>query len=215
MAQLFPEWTNRLPIYVGAALLVGLLASIGLIDYYFSPKYTDVGYRPVQPVPYSHKLHAGDLGLDCRYCHTGVEVSAVAMVPPTKTCMNCHTLIKPESEKLAPIRESYRTGKPIEWIRVNKIPDFAYFDHSMHLRAGVGCSTCHGRVDQMEVVEQKEPLSMSWCMDCHRNPDQYLRRPEEVTNMAWQPPADQTQFAVQVKKRMHLKPPTDCSGCHR
>ena len=215
MAQLFPEWTNRLPGFLAAAAVVGLAALVGFIDYYFSPKYTDVGYRPIQPVPYSHKLHAGDLGLDCRYCHTGVEVSAVAMVPPTKTCMNCHTLIKPESEKLAPIRESYRTGKPMQWIRVNKIPDFAYFDHSMHLRAGVGCSTCHGRIDQMEVVQQKKPLSMSWCLDCHRHPDNYLRRPSEITNMAWQPPADQAQYAAQVKKRLHLNPPTDCSGCHR
>ncbi len=215
MAQIFPEWTNKVPIVIIAVLGLLLLGGVGFIWYYFSPRYTDVGYRPRQPVAYSHKLHAGDLGMDCRYCHTGVERSAVAGVPPIQTCMNCHKLIKPDSEKLLPIRESWRTGEPIEWIRVHKIPDYAYFNHSSHVRAGVGCKSCHGDITEMEVVTQVEPLSMSWCLDCHRDPDMALRPLGEITNMKWEPPGDQPLLAGQFKKERKISPPVDCSGCHR
>ena len=187
----------------------------GFFWYFGSPKYTDVGYRPVQPVAYSHKLHAGDLGLDCRYCHTMVEKSPVAGIPPTQTCMNCHSLVKVDSEKLKPVRESFETGRPIKWIRVHNLPDFAFFDHSVHLRAGVGCASCHGNVAQMEKVMQKEPLSMGWCLDCHRNPDQHLRPFNEVTNMKWTPPSNQAEFAARVIEERQLAPPKDCTGCHR
>ncbi len=215
MAQIFPRWTNKLPLVIGIGGVILAIVLVWGVWYYFSPKYTDVGYRPVQPVPYSHKLHAGDLGIDCRYCHTTVEVSAWANVPPTQTCMNCHKLILPESEKLLPVRESYATGNPIEWIRVHHIPDFAYFNHSAHLRAGVGCASCHGNVAQMEVVQQVQPLSMGWCLDCHRKPDMHLRPHDQITNMEWTPPDDQMSFAKRIKEELQIKPPVDCSGCHR
>ncbi len=215
MAQFFPKWTNRLPLVIGLTLAVGAVSVVAGVWYFFSPKYTDAGYRPIQPVPYSHKLHAGDLGIDCRYCHTGVEKSAVASVPPTQTCMNCHTLILPESEKLAPVRESFISGQPIKWVRVHKTPDYAYFDHSSHIRAGVGCITCHGNITQMEVVRQVEPLSMSWCLDCHRNPEPYLRPVNEVTNMNWTPDENHDQFVKEHIEKLKLSPSTDCSRCHR
>ncbi len=142
---------------------------------------TDVGYAPEQPVPYSHALHAGQLGIDCRYCHNTVETAAHAAVPPTQTCMNCHAAIRKESEKLIPVRASYATGMPIPWVRVHDLPDYVYFNHSAHVRRGVGCVSCHGRVDTMEVVYQAEPLSMGWCLDCHRNPERHLRPVEFVT----------------------------------
>jgi hypothetical protein len=188
---------------------------IGFFWYYGSPKYTDVGYRPIQPVAYSHKLHAGDLGLDCRYCHSNVERSPVANVPPTQTCMNCHKLILPQSERLLKVRESWSTGQPIPWVRVHELPDYAYFNHSAHLNAGVGCANCHGNVAQMELVTQSQPLSMSWCLDCHRNPDMNLRPPDQVTNMTWTPPGDQLEFARRAIAEKHINPPTDCSGYHR
>jgi len=215
LAQIFSKKANRVPaILLGIVLAAGGVVH-GFFYYYASPKFTDVGYRPKQPVPYSHKLHAGDLGIDCRYCHVGVEKSAVAMVPPTGTCMNCHTLVKPQSEKLAMIRASAESGKPMEWIKVHKIPDYAYFNHSIHINAGVGCESCHGNIAQMEVVEQKQPLSMSWCLDCHRNPDDHLRPASDITKMGWKPAADQKTFAATVKQEKHLAPPEDCSACHR
>ncbi len=215
MAQIFPEWTNRLPKYIAAGIVITGVLVVGLVWYYFSPEYTDVGYRPKQPVPYSHKLHAGDLGIDCRYCHTTVEVSAVANVPPTQTCMNCHTNILPESETLLPIRESYAQKKPMQWVRVHNLPDYAYFDHSRHINSGIGCVSCHGNVAQMEIVMQVEPLSMSWCLDCHRNPDDHIRPPGEIATMNWQPPSDHKEFVARFKKEKNISPPTDCSGCHR
>lgn len=215
MSQLFPRWTNKLPTYFAVLSAAGAVFVVAFVWYYFSPWYTDVGYRPKQPVPYSHKLHADDLGLDCRYCHSLVEVSPVANIPPTQTCMNCHKLILPNSEKLLKIRESWSKNMPLKWIRVHQLPDYAYFDHSAHLNAGVGCSSCHGHVEQMEVVTLKKPLSMSWCLGCHRDPRMYIRPHEEVTDMKWVPPADQIQYAEKMIKEKNINPPTDCSGCHR
>ncbi len=215
MAQLFPAWTNKLPTLAAVAVVFLGTAVIAGFWYYGSPKYTDVGYRPTQPVPYSHKLHAGDLGMDCRYCHSSIERSPKANVPPTQTCMNCHKIILPESQKLLPVRESYATKTPIQWVKVHKLPDFVYFNHAAHLNAGVGCFSCHGNVTQMDVVQQVQPLSMSWCLDCHRNPDNALRPLNEITNMKWNPPADQAEFARRVKAEKHIKPPVECSGCHR
>ena len=215
MAQIFPRWTNELPLRIAAGSLVALGLAVGGIWYYFSPEYTDVGYQPVQPVPYSHKLHAGDLGLDCLYCHATVDRAPVAVIPPTQICMNCHRLVMRDSPALAPIRESFASGRPMRWVRVHNLPGFAYFDHRPHLRAGVGCSTCHGRIDKMEVVTQAKPLSMSWCLDCHRNPDPYLRAESDITNMEWSAPKDQLQLAVRIKAAKHLHPPVDCTGCHR
>lgn len=186
-----------------------------LLWYYGSPRYTDVGYRPTQPVPYSHKLHVGDLGMDCRYCHTAVEKSRFATVPPTQTCMNCHRLILPESPRLLPVRESFATGKPIEWVRVHSVPDFAYFDHARHVTRGVGCVSCHGNIAQMDIVQQVEPLNMGWCLSCHRDPGPNLRPLDEVTNMSWQPAADHAQWAQQFMQENNIQPPKDCSACHR
>ncbi|MCZ7556679.1 MAG: cytochrome c family protein [Bacteroidia bacterium] len=196
----------------GGILIILIVAGIW---YYWSPKFTDVGYAPAQPVPYSHALHVGELGLDCRYCHVGAETSPVAMVPPTQTCMNCHTLIKTESEKLAPVRASWESREPLRWVRLHKVPDYAYFDHSAHLRAGVGCESCHGDVAAMEVMELREPLSMGWCLDCHRNPDPHLRSPQDITVMGWVPPDNQAERAAEIKKTLNLNPPETCSGCHR
>ena len=215
MAQIFPEWTNKIPGYLVVGIVFAALGGIAFVWYFFSPEFTDVGYKPDQPVQYSHKLHAGDLGLDCRYCHVGVERSAVASVPPTQTCMNCHKLIKTDSEKLLPVRQSWDTGFPIEWVRVHKVPDFAYFNHSVHLRADIGCTSCHGNVAEMDVVRQVEPLSMSWCLDCHRDPDMHIRPEGDVTNMKWTPSDNQLEIVANLKQEKNIDPPTDCSGCHR
>ena len=215
MAQIFPEWTNRLPLAILVSVFFGVLLVVAGIWYYGSPMFTDVGYMPEQPVPYSHKLHVGDLGMDCRYCHVGVEVSPVAMVPPTQTCMNCHAMIKPASEKLAPVRASWESGSPMRWLRVHKSPDYVYFDHSAHVNVGVGCESCHGNIAKMEVVTLDQPLSMSWCLDCHRNPEPHLRPRDQVTVMGWIPPANQAEAGARIRKALDINPPQNCSGCHR
>lgn len=215
MAQLFPRWTNRTPVYAAIAIVIALIVFIALLWYYGSPKYTDVGYHPEQPIDYSHKLHAGDLGMDCRYCHWAVESSPHANVPSTKTCMNCHTLIGTDNEKLSLVRESWATQQPIQWIRVHKVPDYSYFHHAAHVNAGVGCRSCHGAIHQMMDVMQVQPLSMSWCLQCHRNPDPHLRPLNQVTHMDWLPPSDHSQFVRSWKLEKNINPTVDCSGCHR
>ncbi|MGH9887242.1 MAG: cytochrome c3 family protein, partial [bacterium] len=187
MAQIFPRLANRLPLAILAVAILIPSAAVAGVWYFFSPKFTDVGYQPTQPVPYSHRLHVGELGLDCRYCHVSVETSPVANIPPTQTCMNCHRLVLRDSPALAPIRESASSGRPMRWLRVHRLPDYVYFEHRAHVGAGVGCASCHGRIDEMEVVHQEQPLSMSWCLDCHRNPQPSLRPHNEVTNMRWAP----------------------------
>ena len=185
-----------------------------------NPTTLAVGYQPVQPVPYSHALHAGKLGLDCRYCHTTVENGAFAALPPTETCMNCHRGIYPDSPKLAEIRKSYAEGTPVRWVKVHDLPDYAYFNHSAHVNAGVGCVVCHGPVNQMDVVRQVQPLNMAWCVECHRNPQPYLRPKQEVTNLDWVPPggdtvANRVQLGRELQKKHHIYPSTDCVTCHR
>ncbi len=215
MAQIFPPWWNKLPLAVAIAGSLLPVFAVAGVWYFFSPWYTDVGYRPAQPVPYSHKLHVGELGLDCRYCHASVEISAVANLPPTQTCMNCHQLVKRDSAVLAPIRDSASSGRPMRWIRVHELPDYAYFTHRSHVTAGIGCVTCHGRIDEMETVTQMAPLSMGWCLECHRNPGPNRRPVSEVTNMKWTPPRDPQMRLAQLERERPVKPPTDCSGCHR
>ncbi len=201
---------------IAAFLGAGALVSVVFFFTYFgSPEFTDVGYRPEQPVDYSHKLHAGELGIDCRYCHTSVETSQEAMIPPTQTCMNCHSVVDAESEKLELVRDSWNQNKPIEWVRVHMLPDYAYFDHSIHLTAGVGCASCHGRVDQMEKVMQVEPLSMSWCLDCHRNPENHIRPADQITNMDWEPSDNHHEIVSKYIKDRNISPPEDCTACHR
>jgi hypothetical protein len=181
--------------------------------------YNTQAYTPrEQPVQFSHKHHVGDDGIDCRYCHTSVEKSAFAGIPPTKTCMNCHSQLFADSPYLEPVRESWRTGKPIEWVRVHDLPDFAYFNHAIHVNKGVGCSTCHGRVDLMPLTFQVASLQMQWCLECHREPERFLRPKDQIFNMQWEPPANQLELGRQLSQE--YKTPskavlTSCSTCHR
>jgi hypothetical protein len=214
----FPRWSNLL---LPTVLVVGAVAplyAVFVVAYGFSPKTTDVGYRPLQPIPFSHKLHAGDLGMDCRYCHNTVERGAMAAIPPTQTCMNCHTQIVKDSPVLEPLRESYATGTPVEWVRVHDLPDYSYFNHAAHVRRGVSCVACHGRIDRMEVVQQQEPLSMGWCLSCHRNPEPFLRDPELVTRLGWSFPGtrqEEAAYHALWQDVNNISPSQDCSTCHR
>ncbi|RMH20291.1 MAG: cytochrome C [Acidobacteria bacterium] len=216
MAQIFPEWSNKVPVIV-LAVVFGVLGPGATLAvwYYFSPEFTDVGYQPVQPIPYSHALHAGELELDCRYCHAQVERSAVASLPPTQVCMNCHKLVKQDSPKLEALRRSLARREPVPWVRIHNVPDYAYFNHAVHIKAGVGCSSCHGDVASMEVVAQAEPLSMAWCLDCHRNPEPHLRPPEEIYNTAWKPAKDHAEVAAELRAAHGINPPEACTACHR
>lgn len=215
MAQLFKRWSNKLPLALVALVVAALAGAIAFFSFFGSPRYTDVGYCPQQPVPYNHALHAGDLGMDCRYCHHAIEAAPHANIPPTQTCMNCHELLLPESSRLMPVRESWSTAMPIAWNRVHLLPDYAYFNHSAHLAAGVGCSTCHGNVARMAVVRQVAPMSMGWCLVCHRDPEPSLRPASAITLMEWKPDADQARFASAQRQQKKINPPQDCSGCHR
>ncbi|NGP77130.1 cytochrome c3 family protein [Balneolaceae bacterium YR4-1] len=214
MAQIFPKWANEIPGRILLGLIVFATALVAGVWYYFSPEFTDVGYAPTQPIEYSHRIHAGQLGLDCQYCHTSVAESKQANVPPTQTCMNCHSQIDSQRpEEVQKIRDSWESGEAIEWVRVHNLPDYAYFNHAAHVNVGVGCESCHGRIDRMDVVFQKEPLSMSWCLDCHRNPEQYLRPVDEVTTMGYQV-EDQIQKGRELVAKHNVSPPTYCQGCH-
>ena len=219
MPQVFHRGHNALAraSLVGLALL---LASLGGVIYvlYRSPYVTAAETTYLQPIPFSHQHHVGVLGFDCRYCHTSVEESSFAGIPPTKTCMNCHSQVWVGSTMLEPVRESYRTGEPLQWQRVHNLQQFAYFDHSIHVRRGIGCATCHGRVDQMPLMRQTSSLLMEWCLDCHRRPERYLRPREEVFNMAWEPPGDQIAKGLALVKEYGIRDTrflTSCSTCHR
>lgn len=210
--------------------MLGGLVAAG-VTYYATPQYARVGYQPLQPVPFSHKIHAGQLGLDCTYCHTNVLESPHANIPSTHICMNCHDPakgnIKGDSALLATVREAFKTGAAMNWTRVHKLPDFVYFNHQVHVNRGISCVSCHGRIDQMAEVRHEQPLSMSWCLDCHRNPDAFVRPNETVTQLAWNPLKDwaaspltqftenQQQFAEKMKNQSGLNPPTNCTACHR
>jgi hypothetical protein len=210
---LFPRWSNRVPLFAALTLACGAIGAVGSFWYWGTEKFWRVGYSPTQPIPFSHKLHAGDLGLDCRYCHSTVERSPFAAVPATQTCMNCHSKVKTDSAKLSLLRQSAVDDHPIPWVRVHDLPDFVYFDHSAHLSAGVGCSSCHGRIDQMARVVQTAPLTMGWCLDCHRDPAPHLRAATELTKMDWQPDASAKSARTTTGREAH--PPLHCSGCHR
>jgi hypothetical protein len=216
MAQIFHPSTNtlsRLSIF-GAifvlALLLWLLAAIER-----SPYITQADVVREQPVPFSHKHHVSGLGIDCRYCHTTVEESAFAGIPSTKTCMTCHTQIWTTSPVLEPVRASFRTDTSIPWIRVNDLPDFVYFDHSIHLHKGIGCVTCHGRVDQMPLTWRAHPLTMEWCLECHRTPERFVRPRAQVFRMDWEPPRYGMALGQQLVREYHIQPDTSCSTCHR
>lgn len=213
VAVIFPRWTNLLPLAgaVGGAAAAPV-ALLGLYFFVYSPEWTDVGYQPEQPVPFSHQLHAGELGMDCRYCHYTVERSDFAAVPPAGSCMNCHAVVRKDSRVLEPVRRSAETGEAIPWKRVHLLPDYVFFSHGAHVAAGVGCESCHGRVDRMPEVHQDKPLSMLWCLDCHRDPEPNLRPVSAVTAMGWTAPDGGADTGVRDRQP---EPPLHCSGCHR
>jgi hypothetical protein len=219
MSKIFPKSANALPLQI--IIFLGILGGVATagIAYYATPKYLRVGYAPVQPVPFDHSLHAGQLGIDCRYCHAGVEKSGTSSVPTAQTCMNCHSIIKTDSPLLEVVRRSYATGEPVPWVKIHAVPDYVYFNHSVHVARGVSCVECHGKVNEMPVVRQDQPQSMSWCLDCHRDPASRLRNPEDVFNLDSPRLADQgpegRRKAEQFVHDWKLMPPQSCSGCHR
>ncbi len=216
MAQVFHPSTNtiaRVTIFGGIFLLGGLvwvLAGINGSDY-----VTKVQVVQPQPVPFSHKHHVSGLGIDCRYCHTTVETSNFAGIPPTETCMSCHSQIWVDSPMLEPVRASLRDNKSLEWTRVNDVPDFVYFNHSIHVNKGIGCETCHGRVDQMPLMVKAETLQMEWCLTCHRDPGRYIRPREQVFTMGYSYPANQKEVGQRLVKEYNVRSLIDCYTCHR
>lgn len=219
MSRVFPPRSReyfRVFLFVVGAL--GVL-SVAAIAYYVTPAYTRVGYEPAQPINYSHKLHVGGLGMDCRHCHNYVGESPHANIPSVQTCLNCHGAklgnVAAQSKALTPLRAAEATGEPLEWARVHKVPDFAYFNHAIHVKRGVSCVNCHGRIDQMEVVREVEPLSMSWCLECHRDPAPNLRPADKVFDLAWQPDYDPEAWGRALIEKAGIRPPHVCSGCHR
>jgi len=218
MAQLFhPSMKVISRASIVVALIVVSLAAWASMEIYDSGYTTNVNAPRVQPIPFSHQHHVSGLGLSCIYCHTSVEQSSFAGIPPTHTCMTCHSQIWNTSPTLAPVRESYRTQTPLQWIRVNDLPDFVYFNHSIHINKGVGCVTCHGHVEKMPLTWRQNTLFMAWCLDCHRSPEKYLRPREEVLNMDWKPEGDQLALGRKLIKEydVQVKRITDCSTCHR
>ncbi|NEQ70191.1 MAG: cytochrome c3 family protein [Symploca sp. SIO2D2] len=218
MSKVFPKWSNALPLQIVIFAAIAASTVVLGITYYATPKYTRVGYEPTQPVPYDHKFHVGELGLDCRYCHNNVDKSGHANVPSSSTCMNCHSLIKTESELLEPIRASYESGEAVPWVRIHQTPDYVFFDHSVHVNRGISCVECHGRVDEMEVVKHAESHSMAFCLDCHRNPEEALRPLDKVYDLGWEHPGGingQIKMGEELKEKWNVNPPQSCSGCHR
>lgn len=217
MSQIFPRWSNTLPLKVIAGVLLLATSAVAGIWYYFTPKYTRVGYDPLQPVAFSHNIHVEQLGLDCRYCHNGVEKSWYSNVPTATTCMNCHLQVLKEDPKLALVRDSVATGRPIPWVQIHKAPDFVYFNHAVHVNRGVSCVNCHGQVNQMDEVYHAKPLSMSFCLDCHRHPENFLWPPNEVYNLNYQAQSPQQQLAEgsRLVKEWNVKRLENCSTCHR
>jgi len=216
MSQIFHPSTNtiaRVSIFGAIFFAGGLLVVLNEINR--SPYVTRVGVAREQPVPFSHKHHVGGIGIDCRYCHTSVETSSFAGIPPTETCMSCHSQIWADSPMLEPVRVSFRTDQSLQWTRVHDLPGFVYFNHSIHLKKGVGCATCHGRVDQMPLMYQQNTLNMEWCLDCHRAPEKYVRPREEVFRMDYQPVESQLVLGARLVNEYKIRKLTDCSVCHR
>jgi hypothetical protein len=216
MSQIFHRSTNT----IAKVSIFGGVGGIGLLiafaygmdrGYYI----TDVGLAKAQPVPFSHKHHVADDGIDCRYCHTSVETSAVAGVPATEICMSCHSQIWSNALILEPVRASFRTGESLSWTRIHDLPDFVYFNHSIHINNGVGCASCHGRVDQMPLMYKANTLYMNWCITCHRNPEKFLRPREEVFSMTYEAPSNQEELGRKLMKEYHVQSLTDCNTCHR
>jgi hypothetical protein len=232
MPQIFPKSSNSIAkIAVIALPLVFAGGGVGLSAFYRSDYTTGANEIVEQPVPFSHLHHVNQLGIDCRYCHASVEHSAVAGVPPTKTCMNCHQQMWAGAELLEPIRESYKTNTPMRWNKVHNTPNYVYFNHSIHVAKGVGCVSCHDRIDNMPLVKQSKTLLMEWCLDCHRAPERHLRPKSEIFNLGWKPsdgainpdthekyPTTQAELGRELKEQYHVRDAatiTNCSICHR
>ena len=219
----FPTWVNQFVKLVGVGLAVGLIYGVSVYVYGTAPTTLNTGYSPEQPIPFSHKVHAGDLKIDCRYCHNTIEQASHAAIPTTNTCANCHapeqsglSTIHSTSQKLFPVRHSFATDEPIQWKRVHDLSDHVYFDHASHVNRGVSCVECHGRVDKMEQVWQDKSLSMSFCLDCHRNPEPRLRPKEFITDLAWQRPDDVDAHVAAMRAEYgEIHASTSCSTCHR
>ena len=216
MAQVFTRSANA---FARSSLVAGLLlvagAGAGLWVLAHSGYVTRQGLVLEQPVPFSHDHHVGQIGIDCRYCHTAVESTAAAGIPPTATCMNCHNQLWTQAEILEPVRASFRDDVPLRWNRVHDLPEFVYFNHSIHVAKGVACVTCHGQVDRMPLMYQHASLQMEWCISCHRDPVPNLRPRSEVTNMNWQPPADLAAKQLEWAALYNVQSKTSCSTCHR
>ena len=219
MAQIFHRSANLIARFSVLALVVlANLALAGVLVVARSPYITNERLTRVQPVQFSHKHHVGDDGIDCRYCHTSVETSAYAGIPPTKTCMNCHSVLFNSVGYLEPVRESYRSDHSIEWVKVHRLADYVYFNHSIHINKGIGCSSCHGPVNQMPLIFQASPLTMQWCLDCHRNPQKNVRPTDQVFNMDWKAPANQEEIGKELVAKYKIRTVaelTSCSTCHR
>jgi hypothetical protein len=219
MAQLFSPHANIYSrvIIVGAVVLI-CGAGWATSEIFWSPYTTYVGVSFEQPVPFSHKHHVGDDGIDCRYCHNSVEKSAFAGMPTSETCMACHSQLFTDSPMLAPVRQSLATNQPLKWNRVHDLPDYTYFDHSIHVAKGIGCSTCHGRVDQMPLTQRVNTLYMKWCIDCHRDPQKFVRPRDKIYDMAWEPSQNRRFESAHLIAQYHIDRTgrlTDCSVCHR
>jgi hypothetical protein len=218
MAQIFHPSMN----HVAKGSIFGGIFVLGVLGYVatvlgVSPYTTDQGIFRGQPVPFSHLHHVGGLGIDCRFCHSSVETSHFAGFPPTKTCMTCHSKVWTDAPMLQPVRSSWIENRPISWNRVHNLADYVYFNHSIHVAKGVGCTTCHGQVDKMPLMYQNASLQMQWCLDCHRNPEKYLRPKDQVFSVKWQPPANQEDVGMQLLKQNKIKVGqlTNCYICHR
>jgi hypothetical protein len=217
MSQIFRSSTNslaRVSIVLG---LVAVAAGGGaLFELIADSNYaTRQGEAREQPIPFSHAHHVGSMGIDCRYCHSSVENSDWAVIPPTKTCMNCHSQIWINSSTLEPVRESFRTNQSIKWTKVYDLPDYVYFNHSIHVKKGVGCETCHGRIDEQPLTYQQPSLQMRWCLDCHRNPEKNLRPRDQITKMGYVPSEPQEELGARLVKEYHVQKLDTCWTCHR
>lgn len=218
MAQVFHRSANVLAraSIIGGAAAAAVLALLGAAIYR-SPVVTQVNIAKAQPIPFSHQRHVGGNGIDCRYCHTSVEESGVANVPPTETCMTCHSQILADAPMLEPVHESWKSGKPIEWTRVYDLPDFVYFDHSIHVAKGIGCTTCHGNIDEQRLTHKAETLQMAWCLECHRAPEKFIRPKDKIFDVDWEAPENQLEIGKQLVQEYKVKVEQldNCSVCHR
>jgi hypothetical protein len=216
VAQVFPRYTNTISRVTAVVLFLSIGAGLWLwARIQRSPYTSEVRIAKEQPVPFSHRHHVGQLGIDCRYCHTSVEDSPFAGIPSTEICMSCHREIWKDAPMLEPVRESYRSGVPLRWVRVHDLPDFAYFNHQAHVQRGVGCASCHGQVDDMPLMWQSADLTMGWCLDCHRDPTPHLRPKSEVFDMGWHPPPDQAERGKALAAERGIHTLESCSYCHR